>query len=451
MAKKKGDRKPKTYCSIAVWMQRNREDLWDALEASCNQNVFHGRRRVMTFVCPDKKGEDALVDLAMEEGEKVREVVNTHIVYGCFLKGSEWKAASDEGNLGTYAGLPLTVKGFTDSTVTLSNDTVLKRDAKFKPMGDVRHAVWHVDSGAMPAGTGDFRYTRKSVKGGDAGPSSAVADNKEGRMAIWNDCTAKGPACALRCGAGLLNYLFVSRRDVYDRVCATFGAVAHCPAATLYFLLEPYKASGPYLVPWSNALDIWAGSPEQCVSPLTEYLKHLACSHARTADARRAYASALAGAIEGPGLRAAASFPSDPAGAWRTQLDFLCTYCYCAGDMAALNSYCFTRPGNNYVAEAPLSSPAGSMTDGGADASLRQFALSFIHDVDPTHTALAYSGGAEDFTPLSLGGDEVIYYGAMAEKAGAEYSAVNGGASEDAKAHVLSALKDGALSTLESL
>lgn len=260
--------KQKRYCTIIDWLRQNDSELYDALDQLCMLGNLtpKGRGSGTTFLVPDTKARAEILKGAASDSDaqidKAVDLVKAHI-----LPVSAATAADMRGEVGSLLGVKLETESVSGGEVRLKGGAVLAPEPSFRAQRRDNIHVWRVKSGEVPLSGPEF--TRSRVRRGGAEASASLGSRALlARRTEQTFQTNRG--IYLEQVVSLLGFLKRNHQDLYTCV---LPLVDRDPTVSFYILVEPYKTSGPYLLPdavlvgddgWQGAV-AYQGSAVECL------------------------------------------------------------------------------------------------------------------------------------------------------------------------------------------
>ncbi len=232
----------KKFCKITQWIEQNDEPLAIAIRAMCMERGFFPRRSTgVTFVYPSAAVRKEIVAAVYSADPAAAEqLINAHLIYGALTTPAEFKEC------GSKLGILLEAKSTDAKSVTLANGAKISPVPGFVPLRENKIAVWRVDSGSMPLEGKEyvpaFKRDRAAKVGGGPASSRRVAMGEK-VAAEYDACMRSGSHGVdpyLACTVSLLNFL---KSDCPDHLAAVLPFLDRDPCTSFYLLVEPYTTN----------------------------------------------------------------------------------------------------------------------------------------------------------------------------------------------------------------
>jgi hypothetical protein len=169
--------KLKKFTHIVKYVKATKPDLYEVIkDLGLKGNFTPPREGGLTFLMPDDKTVKEIVSLAYgDDVEKAIDIILAHILYGLFVKPTDFKRKDD---IGTKCGTKLLVKNVSAKDVEIDNGTLVL-DEKFKTLTRFgKHdrnniAVWQLKGTVKYEGV---EQAKRSARPSRKGPGAALFD-----------------------------------------------------------------------------------------------------------------------------------------------------------------------------------------------------------------------------------------------------------------------------------
>ncbi len=270
-----------TYCRIIDYVERANPDLAAIIRGLCADMVMGSTKGKpgVTFLMPQDKAFIAKLEkLAYsekpDEATRAGDMLNALIIRDVFKSPSEWKSREEVAN-SLMPPQIVEVESTTATEVTFKSGAKATIDKNFADASRKQNlAVWKLTSGEIPVTTDkpakNLRMARPKGKVGGYDPGNLQSQSMRFKIALAIENAYVLDRLQRETGEmnvaqdiylnnvlSLINYVLNVRRDtslLYDKIFPLLSL----DKIDFYFLVEPHKPSGPYLLDDSIIADWWA-------------------------------------------------------------------------------------------------------------------------------------------------------------------------------------------------
>jgi len=275
-------KKFKTYCKITDYIEAKDADLFNVIKGLCLEGALLSLKGKagLTFLWPqDKKFRDKLFEMAYSENpddiDKARDLILALIIRDSIKQYSEWARTSPDIGNALYPSQKIIVKSATAKEIIFDNDARAVPDPNFIDSSPRKClSVWKLVSGHIPVTENRPATLVRSKKLSEERRGNYEVSNFETQtnrfkiaLAVENDymlyilsrnsMSQKRIDPYFQNTMSLVNFIINVKEDdelAYSRV---LPLMSFCKL-DFYFLIEPHKPKGPYLIPDSIILEWWS-------------------------------------------------------------------------------------------------------------------------------------------------------------------------------------------------
>jgi hypothetical protein len=284
MASKKKGQLSK-YCRIFQWIEAQDPDFANAIRQLCLEGALSpgGRSAGVTFLYPKEKSfRDEITDMAYtDDADDAATLIESLIIPDAILTAGDFRRAGHP--VGNRLGVQFIVEPGDGPKIKLSGGVELEIVEEFQTLnrrtGTI--AVWNLVKGRPPTKGASYKPPTATRKRG-GNPQAASSSNLSPRAELATNVEREFHACMEkdRCAmknpyvakmAGLKNFLKSRHPDLLLYLLPLDDA---CAFISFYTWLEPYKTSGPFMIPDSVLFGdgAWNGA-EAYGNAVAEYLE----------------------------------------------------------------------------------------------------------------------------------------------------------------------------------
>lgn len=267
----------KTYCRIIDYLDEYESELAELLRGTCTDialNTGKGKPGVTFLIPQDKALVDKIRNLAysdkVADANKAADMLNAMIFRDVYKTASDWDKKKSNIPNSLFPSQHVDIKSASGKEVTFASGAKAVLDEKFQDASRRGNlAVWKLVSGEIPVTTDKPAKRDMPMKGkmGAYEVSNAESQALRWKIAVYvenlymmqeiqrrvNNSTAHTCAFLEYSCSLLLHIHSVDKNQIAQKLLPMIA----CDKLDFYFLLEPHKTSGNYLISDSLIADWW--------------------------------------------------------------------------------------------------------------------------------------------------------------------------------------------------